>query len=113
MRSFRSRLALLLCVAGSLDVPAEDVDKGAVPPDVAPTPRRADLEVEGGFPIAVWVQDPRNAGRYKAIGISAVQPDTLRPLIAKIGSMLTTVAPAAGAERDAAGAPSPVLASHS
>jgi GTP-binding protein HflX len=51
--------------------------------------------------------------RYKAIGISAVQPDTVRPLIAKIESLLPSLVPAGGGDGDATGTRSPVLVSPS
>ncbi len=82
MRSFGLRLpALLFCLALPLRAPAADgpgptlaadgpVAGGLVAEDASSRPGHAGLEVEGGFPIAVWLQDPRNAGRYKAIGIN-------------------------------------------
>jgi GTP-binding protein HflX len=51
--------------------------------------------------------------RYNAIGISAVQPDTVRPLIAKIESLLPSLAPAATGDGISSGAQSPALVSHS
>ena len=51
--------------------------------------------------------------RYQAIGISAVQPDSVRPLIAKIESLLSSLAPAVGGEGVATGTRSSVLVSHS
>ena len=51
--------------------------------------------------------------RYNAIGISAVQPDTVRPLIAKIESLLPSLAPATTGDGSCSGAQSPALVSHS
>jgi GTPase len=51
--------------------------------------------------------------RYKAIGISAVRPDTVRPLIAKIESLLSSLAPATAGDAVSSGAQSPALVSHS
>jgi GTP-binding protein HflX len=49
--------------------------------------------------------------RYRAIGISAVRPDTLRPLITKIESLLLSL-PAVSPGEDPTGVRRAALASH-
>jgi GTP-binding protein HflX len=51
--------------------------------------------------------------RYQALGISAVQPDTLRPLIAKIESLLISLPPPPAGDDVHTGLRRPALASHS
>lgn len=74
MRSPRVRLTLAVHLSLAVATwtgaaSADDVDPSA---SIDRAPARSDrLAVAADeFPIAVWLQDPRNAGRYKAIGIN-------------------------------------------
>src|SRR5678815_4753000 len=72
MRQLPSACARLICLLGWLCLPSAatlDAAKaaGAVPENRWPNGLAAD---ETYFPIGVWLQNPRNAARYKAAGIN-------------------------------------------
>ena len=71
-RPFRltATLAVFLALSASIVAPAADDVDSPASRDRAPAWTGGPPTAADYFPIAVWLQDPRNAGRYKAIGIN-------------------------------------------
>ena len=71
-RRFRltATLAVSLALSASIVAPAADDVDSPASRDRAPVWTGGPPTAADYFPIAVWLQNPRNAGRYKAIGIN-------------------------------------------